>query len=84
MSAEADTSAEAHAAQIGAYRRMSGEQRLLVGLRMSDEAREIARAGVRARHPAYSDEQVDDAVRVLYLGRALFEAAWPGRPVLAP
>lgn len=78
-----DTSTEAHALQLAVYRRMTPKQRLSLGLRMTDEGREIARAGVRARHPEYSAEEVEDAVRLMYLGPDLFRAAWPGRKVAA-
>ncbi len=79
-----DTTTEAHQVQIAIYRRMGGHRRLQMGLQMADHGRELARSGIRARHPEYSPEQVEDAVRVMYLGRELFQAAWPGRPVLAP
>ena len=76
-----DTSPEAHAAQICVYRMMTSEQRMGLGIRLAEEGREIARAGVRSRHPEYDAEQVEDAVRVLYLGPDLFRAAWPHRPI---
>ncbi len=79
-----DTSAEAHAAHMAVYRGFSGEKRMELGLRMSDEGRELARSGVALRHPEYTAEQLEDAVRVLYLGREVFEQVWPGRRVPAP
>jgi len=82
--APADTSDEAHAVQIALYRRMSGDDRLKLGLRMAEDGRELARAGVRMRHPDYCATQVEDAVRVLYIGTELFKAAWPTRAVPAP
>lgn len=51
---------------------------------MCDEAREIAQAGIRARHPGYSAAEVRWALFRLLLGDDLFRAAYPGRPLLAP
>ena len=79
-----DTTPEAHEQQIAAHRRMTGEQRLLTGLSMSDEAREITLAGIQARHPEYRPEQAQNALFRLLLGDALYRAAYPGRELLAP
>ncbi|MFO0749478.1 MAG: hypothetical protein U1F43_27985 [Myxococcota bacterium] len=51
---------------------------------MSDELREVARSGIRCRHAAYSEQDVELALRRLTLGDALFTAAFPGMPLLAP
>jgi hypothetical protein len=80
----ADTSPEAHALQIEIYRRMGPEKRLALALRLSDEARAITRSGIRARHPEYSEEQVDQALRRLLLGDDLFQRAYRGQPLLPP
>ena len=45
--------------QIEAYRRMTGEERLLIGLRLHDLSCEIAREGIRHQHPDASPEQVE-------------------------
>jgi hypothetical protein len=79
-----DTNAEAYQMQIQVYRRMGPEGRLRLGMSMCDEAREIAREGIRARHPDYSERSVDWALFRLLLGDALFRAAYPECPVLAP
>lgn len=69
---------------MAAYRRMSGEQRVAIAANLSEDVREIARAGIRARHPAYDDEQVRYALFRLLLGDELFRRAWPQAPRLDP
>ena len=51
---------------------------------MCDETREVAQAGIQARHPEYGDEDLKWALFRLLLGDALFRAAFQGRPLLAP
>ena len=46
-----DTSPEAQAIQLQIYRAMSGEQRLLLALEMSDFVRDLAKARIRREHP---------------------------------
>ena len=79
-----DTTPEAHRVQVQVYRRMGPEGRLRRAMTMCDEAREVAQAGIRARHPEYGDEGVRWALYRLLLGDALFRAAYPGRPLLPP
>jgi hypothetical protein len=55
-----------------------------MGLRMAEDGRHLAGAGVRMRHPEYNASQVEDAVRVLYIGRELFSAALPNRAAAVP
>jgi hypothetical protein len=80
----ADTTPEAHAVQIAIYRRLGPDGRLALALRMSDDVRSITRSGIRGRHPEYTEEQVDQALRLLLLGDNLFQRAYPGQPLLAP
>ena len=54
-----DTTPAAEALQLQIYRRMSAAQKLLLGFEMSEFARELQRAGIRQRHPDWSDAQVD-------------------------
>lgn len=58
------------------------EDRHAVAIELSDVARSIAAEGIRSRHPAYTDAEVDLALKRLLVGDALFRAAWPGAPVL--
>ena len=77
----ADTSLEAIRVQHAVYRRMPAEMRLRLGLQMSDSARAVSAAGVRARHPEYTDRQVELAVIRMMLGEELFRRAYPGEDV---
>ena len=53
-----DSSPAALDVQLRAHKAMSGEQRLLLALEMSLFTRELAAAGIRADHPAWSDAEV--------------------------
>jgi Rv0078B-related antitoxin len=79
-----DTSQAAHEVQIRLYRAMKDEQRSGLALRMSDDAREISRGGIRARHPDYSEEQVKRALVALLYGADAAAKVWPGLPVSLP
>jgi negative regulator of sigma E activity len=79
-----DTTPESHAAQMEAYRRLGEAGRARLAERLSDDVRQLARDGIRSRHPGYSDEQVELALRRLLYGDELFQRAWPASPLLAP
>ena len=79
-----DTSPESHKAQLQAYRRLGPEGRVRVAAKLSADTREMARAGIRARHPEYRDEDVESALRRLLLGDEIFHRAWPKLPLLSP
>jgi hypothetical protein len=79
-----DTSAEAHEAQLGAYRRMGPEARVRIAFRLSEEVREVGAQGIRARHPEYSEAQVRGALFRLMYGDELTLAAWPGEALVSP
>jgi hypothetical protein len=53
-----DTSAAAQAIQTEIYRKMTGEQRLLLALEMSDFSRELAAQRIREDHPDWSPSLV--------------------------
>ena len=79
-----DTSPEAHEAQLAVLRRMTLGERMTLVLEMMDEGFELARDGIRLRHPDYDDRQVFLAfVRMLH-GDELFSKVWPGQPRLEP
>lgn len=84
MNRSADTTTQAHEAQLQAWRRMGAARRLELALQMSEDVREISRAGFRARHPEYTESQVLQAERFLWLGRELASLAWPAVPYVAP
>lgn len=80
----ADTNTDAHAPQREIYRAMGGAARLQIAFALSDTARTLALAGIRGRHPAYSDVQVQQAWARMMLGDALYAAVWPDRPLIDP
>jgi hypothetical protein len=74
----ADTTLEAARVQSAVFRRMSGSRRLELALQMSDSLRHMVAAGVRSRHPEYSEAQVKFALIRLTLGDRLFRQVYPG------
>ena len=58
--------------------------RAQLAARLSADVRRLSRAGIRSRHPAYTDDDVELALRRLLYGDDLFRRAWPGCPLLAP
>jgi hypothetical protein len=75
-----DTDQSAAVVQLGALRSLSGSERVAIAFELSAAAREISAAGIRFRHPEYSDDEVDHALRRLTLGDDLFEKAYPDAP----
>ena len=80
----ADTSPEAWAVQTGIYLNMTGAQRTGVMFRLNEMARRASAAGIRSRHPAYSDDEVKRALFRLMHGAALTRDVWPQLPLLDP
>jgi hypothetical protein len=66
------------------FRRMTGDQRVRMAVQMSEDAREISRCGIRARHPQYTPIEVEQALRRLMLGDDLVRRAWPALPLVDP
>ena len=63
----ADTSAEARAVQLAAYRSMTTEQRASSGVALSEEARQILLEGVRRRNPNFDAKRVQfEYLRMVY------------------
>jgi hypothetical protein len=63
-----DTSAATAKIQLRIQQSMSGEQRLLLAMEMSLFARDLARAGIRADHPDWSEAQVErELLRLAFL-----------------
>ena len=79
-----DTLPAAHASQLRCYRAMSGPARVALAAQLSEDVRAIAMAGIRARHPRYSDREVLYALQRILLGDELFMRAMPLAPLLAP
>jgi hypothetical protein len=55
-----DTSAEAAAIQEEAYRRIGAVGRFNIAAELTNVVRELARAGIRRRHPDFTPEQVSN------------------------
>jgi hypothetical protein len=72
-----DTSLEAAHVQWRILRQMPAKKRLEIALSMGDSLRRLVAAGVRSRHPNYSEEQVRHAVIRLSLGEELFRKVYP-------
>lgn len=79
-----DTTAHAHEAQLAVYRRMPLGERMRLVLEMMDEGFELARDGIRMRHPEYDEQQVFLAFVRLLHGDELYAKVWPGQPRLDP
>jgi len=79
-----DTAADALRVQLEVYRAMSPRARVEVALSMSEEARAITAAGIRARHPEYDERHVAAALRRLLVGDDLHRRAWPEDPRVLP
>jgi hypothetical protein len=47
---------------------MTPEQRVAVAAEMSDEIRAVTEAGIRHRHPGYSDDEARAALAAILLG----------------
>ena len=75
MAAPRDTHDDAWTRQMEAFRAMRPQDRLRLALTMSDEIGEIARAGVRARHPDWTLAQVQEGLEDLMLGVELARTA---------
>jgi len=79
-----DTTPEAWAAQLALLRRMSGAQRVAIAFRLTRLARDAARAGIRARHAEYVEEEVRRAFFRLLHGDEPTRHVWPDRELLDP
>ena len=75
MAAPKDTSPDAWARQIESLRALTPQERVGLLVTMSDEVREIARDGIRHRHPEWAATQVEAGLAELLLGKALARAA---------
>jgi hypothetical protein len=79
MSMAGDTTAVARRIQTEALRRMGGPARLEAACRMSDDARDVTLAGVRYRHPDWTDEAVHRELLRLMLGAELADRVLAAR-----
>jgi hypothetical protein len=79
-----DTSPEAAAIQLEAWRRLGPEARVALAARLSDEIRQVSLAGIRQRNPDYDDDHAMRALLRLIVGDDLARAVCPGRPLVDP
>jgi uncharacterized protein RhaS with RHS repeats len=66
------------------YRRLGPAGRVRLAASLSADTRALTRAGIRSSHPAYTDEEVDLALRRVLYGDDLFGRVWPGRSLIEP
>ncbi|CAN5218518.1 hypothetical protein BH09MYX1_BH09MYX1_09580 [soil metagenome] len=71
-----DTTAQAHRIQIEALRRLGPEGRIAQAIRMSVAAREMAKSGIKKRHPEYTDDDLVRALVWLLHGEPLARTIW--------
>jgi len=69
-----DTDRKAFEVQGDIYARIGGAARADIAFRLTDAVRRITQAGIRHRHPEYSNEQVFQAWARLKLGDDLTRA----------
>ena len=66
--------------QLAAYRRMTGEERLRIGLGLYEASLGVARAGIRERYPEATADEVEEKLRARiragYENGALGRANW--------
>jgi hypothetical protein len=68
-----DTSAKAEALQDEIHRSLGPEGRFQLALRLSLLAREFAKAGLREKHPEYTEDQLNRELVSALFGRKLAE-----------
>ena len=78
-----DTSPE-YTRQRELYSQMGGAARLTIAFQLSDAVRRLTQAGIRRRHPDYTEEDVRYAWAWLILGDQLCRTVWPDRPLVDP
>ncbi len=79
-----DTSPAAQAFQDERYRQLGGSERVAIQFRLGSNARAMTRAGIRARHSDYTNDQLDLALARIILGEALVRRVWPDRQLVEP
>jgi len=80
----ADTSPEAWEEQVEVLRRMGGSRRAATAFRLTRLARAASRAGIRARHPEYGEDEVGRAFFRMLHGDSITRSVWPDRELLDP
>jgi len=75
-----DTAPEARRVQTAILKNMTPRVRVRMAVSMSEDAREIARDGIRFRHPDWDEARVRHELLVRLYGAELVARAW-GTPV---
>ncbi len=83
MARPADTSPDAWRAHLESLRGMTGPERVAKAFELSEAARATSEAGIRHRHPDWSDEQVREALMELLIGRELTRSVQRSRLIPA-
>jgi hypothetical protein len=79
----ADTSQTAANVQAETLRRIGLSGRAELTFQLCDNLREITKAGIRHRHPDYTEQQVTQAYLRLILEPELFEQVFPNCEISA-
>jgi len=79
-----DTTEEADRVQFEIWRRMSADEKLRRMFDSAEALRATFEAGIRKRHPGYTDNDVRLARIRHELGDELFRQAYPHEPLLDP
>lgn len=73
-----DTSQDAYEIQLRGYRQMSPGRKSELVAELSETVRELAREGIRKRHPDYDAADVDRALVALLYGPDVARRVFPG------
>jgi hypothetical protein len=73
-----DTSQDAYEIQLRGYRQMSPAHKSELVAELSETVRELAREGIRQRHPDYDAADVDRALVALLYGADVVRRLFPG------
>ncbi|HXG55988.1 MAG TPA: hypothetical protein VNJ03_11460 [Vicinamibacterales bacterium] len=84
MTLSLDTTPDARDVQREVYRRLGGPGRVAILFRLNALVRQTAMAGIRRRHPAYAEAQVEMALRRLVLGDELMSKVFPDQELITP
>ncbi|MBX3227951.1 MAG: hypothetical protein KIT84_28010 [Labilithrix sp.] len=76
-----DTSLDAYELQLRGYRQMSPARKSELVAELSETVRELAREGIRQRHPDYDTADVDRALVALVYGPEVARRVFPGTTV---
>jgi hypothetical protein len=81
---DSDSSASVARIRTDLFRGMTPGEKTAIVQQMCEETRQLARAGIRDRHPDYSIDEVEHALHRLWVGDALADRAWPAFKHLRP